>query len=109
MNLPEDDLKDFFAGFRQEDERVTAPPFNGLPRRKLRYLALPLSMGIAAAGLLLILFFRLGDSPPAMSTPQNVLVITLEAEQSTDTKSLLAVPDPVSSWESPSASLIADF
>lgn len=111
MTLPEDDLKDFFAELRAKDDRVAPPPFTGLAkgksRRKVWHLAAPL--GAAASILLLFLLLRPGQETTAVPSPASVLVISLETRQEAGTESLLSTPDPVFSWESPSASLIADF
>jgi hypothetical protein len=111
MTLPEDDLKDFFAELRAEDGQVAPPLFNGLPKRKtgLKIWQLAAPMGAAATILLLFLLYRPGPDAAAAPSPTSVLVITLETNQASGTASLLSNTDPVFSWESPSASLIADF
>lgn len=118
MSLKEDDLKDFFAEFRADDKRVSPPLFTGLPKRKptkkpLR-LSTPFGMAttfFSAAATILLLFLVYWPSPDAaaLPSPTNVLVISLETKEETGTESLLTTTDPVFSWESPSASLIADF
>ncbi|WP_020569723.1 hypothetical protein [Neolewinella persica] len=111
MTPQEDDLRDFFSELRAEDEQTAAPLFTGLPRRKPRIkiwqLATPL--GAAATILLLFLLYRPSPDATAATSPTNVLVISLEASEDPGTESLLSITDPVSTWESPSASLIADF
>ena len=118
MTLPEDDLKDFFAELLSEDERISPPPFTGLPKRKpvrkVWGLTVPLGtaatfFGAAATVLLLFLLYRPSPDSATVPSPVNVLVISLEAEKEPGTESLLNTTDPVFSWESPSASLIADF
>lgn len=112
MTPSENDLKDFFTALRADDERTAAPPFPGLeqrkPWRRVRYLTLPL--GAAATILFLLLVFH--PAPEKLSAPDaaNVIVISLENRpDDTGTEYLLSAQDPISSWESPSASLIADF
>jgi hypothetical protein len=111
MTLPEDDLKDFFAELRADDDQVAPPTFTGLvkrkPRRKVWHLATPL--GAAASVLLLLLLYRPSPDASLTPSPSSVLVISLETKQEAGTESLLSTQDPVFSWESPSASLIADF
>jgi hypothetical protein len=111
MTLPEDDLKDFFAELRAEDEQVAPPPFTGLVKRKsgLKVWRLAAPLGAAASILLLFLLYRPEPDTSATADPTSVLVISLETMQEHGTESLLSISDPVFSWESPSASLIADF
>lgn len=111
MTLPDDDFKDFFAELRAKDDQIAPPPFPGLAKRtsgkKVWRLAAPLAA--AASFLLLFLLYRPSSDTTATPPPSNVLVISLETKQEAGTESLLSTPDPISSWESPSASLIADF
>lgn len=118
MNLPEDDLNDFFAELRAEDDRYPTPSFTGLPgyepSKKVRPLARYFGatatfFGAAATILLLVLLYLPGPDTTADPDPISVFVISLESWNDPGTTSLLSTPDPISSWESPSASLIADF
>ena len=109
MTPSEDDIKDFFAELKAQDEQVAPPAFTGLPGRKkgrLRYL-LPLTA--AASVLLLLAFWRTTKDNLSSQTPSEVLVISFGPDQEPPTETLLADPESVYSWESPSASLIADF
>jgi hypothetical protein len=111
MTHPEDDFKDFFAELRAKDDQVAPPHFPGLAKqrsgRKVWRLAAPLAA--AASFLLLFLLYRPGPDTAVSPSSSSVLVISLETKQEAGTESLLSTPDPVFSWESPSASLIADF
>ncbi|MFT4686834.1 MAG: hypothetical protein ACJATN_000071 [Neolewinella sp.] len=106
----DEDLKAFFDDLRLQDKQETPPPFPELPAHKagsLRRLTWPLTA--AAAALLLLLIGWPEPSDTSTPTDTAVLVITLEAEVTTQTKTLLDTPKSIYSWESPSASLIADF
>jgi hypothetical protein len=106
----DEDLKAFFNDLQQQDQQDTPPPFPELTIRKSRssrrYLW-PLSA--AAAALLLLLIGWPTESGNGMPVNPGVLVISLEAEEATQTQTLLNTPESIYSWESPSASLIADF
>ncbi len=110
MNSPENEIREFFTEMKTEDSRLAPPPFPGLPQRKIRRktrMRLPL-LAVASVLLLFVCYWLLIPAQPPASSPQ-VLVISGESQNTNSTESLLAHPDPLLSWESPSASLIADF
>ncbi len=106
----DDDLQEFFGALRTQDERQAPPPFPVLPVRKpalTRRLFWPLAAAAAAVLLLFIWWPTAKPSTPVVT--ESVLVISLESEETTQTQTLLNSPSSIDSWESPSASLIADF
>ncbi|MEM9930580.1 MAG: hypothetical protein AAF840_12220 [Bacteroidota bacterium] len=109
MNTTDNDLQDFFAEIRAQDEKMAPPPFTRLPRRaQQRRLWLPVLT--AAASVLLVLAFWNGMyTEPAQEDSAEVLIISLGASEVTSSESLLFAPESVYSWEAPSSSLIADF
>lgn len=110
MKSSEDDIKDFFTELKAKDEQLTPPPFPGLPQRKAKGRVRILFPLLAAASVLLLLaFWRTTPVAIPSEDQAQILVISLEPKKETQTESLIADPEPLFSWESPSASLIADF
>ncbi len=107
---PTEDIQDFFAELKAYDERVAPPYFPGLPVKKrargLRYLV---PLAVAASVLLLLAFWPIKPAEATGVGGTETLVISLGEQGDATTETLLVGPESMYSWESPSASLIADF
>lgn len=100
------ELKAFFKEMKAIDKHRDAPPFEFKKQSKRRFM---LPAGVAA-GLLILLLACIVFFNRRESTYQNEEVILVVSEGGPfETESLIQQQTSVEKWESPTASLIADF
>lgn len=106
----DEDLREFFGALRAQDDRQPPPAFNEIPERKPPVKRRIYRVLVGSAATLLLLFvWRQAVPEPTQNAAGEVLVISIDVTETTNTQTLLHAPDPIDSWESPSAWLIEDF
>ena len=108
MKNDEPKIEKFFSEIKEFDKSNLEIPEFELPNRKVgrfRYLYL-IPTGIAAALLVGLGFYRSNDTG-GHST--NEMVITMTIEPTTNTNNLIESQQSISSWKSPTNTLINEF
>ncbi len=109
MKKSEDELKDFFAGMQQADQKLEIPDFDSLHAKKhpskTRNI---IRWSIAASVLLAISFYFMMNQKTTQPEPVE-LVITLTNTEEINTKKLITQESSMDAWTSPTSSLIDDF
>ncbi|TRX60610.1 hypothetical protein FNH22_06055 [Fulvivirga sp. M361] len=109
MNRSDESIKEFFAKMRKDDDTVEIPAFEEFNRKKQRSGKIHyLPVGIAASLLLLAgVYFGMYKKKRTQEKADLVIILSDDGENSTTP--FISNGTSITSWESPTGSLINDF
>jgi hypothetical protein len=99
------ELKAFFQCMKEKDGEIPTPDFPEVARARTVNWWIP--MGIAASLLLGFLLFPKQESIP--KAPVDVIIITLQQGENQEQQILIEEKTYLETWESPTASLLAEY
>ncbi|RIW18685.1 hypothetical protein D0X99_03100 [Algoriphagus lacus] len=106
MNIDKDpELSSFFQELKENDQKIPTPEFPEMARQGSITWWIPL--GIAAS--LALGFFLWPSEEPSPDPPAEVIIITLQEDENKEQQILIEEKTYLETWESPTASLLAEY
>ena len=109
MNHSDKDIQQFFDSMRRKDEQIEVTPFEQVYPKRTRNNITYLKILPIAASLVLLIGIFLFNEKETISEDAPAILITLSAEDSKSTETLMTEVSTIDSWQAPTHSLINDF
>jgi hypothetical protein len=106
MNIDKDpELNAFFQSLKEKDQTIPTPEFPEVV--KPRSISWWIPLGIAASLALGFFFWPSEEAVP--EPPAEVIIITLQENENQEQQILIEEKTHLETWESPTASLLAEY